>query len=414
MHYNTKHFIFRNKPLNLALALIIAAMIPLCVTGQNDSLQLDFQQYAQTRSEKISRWRRILTDQFIAGNMQEVKRIKNYLVNEFEDDTYLVFFAYELTLLDYWTGDYGQIITLVKKSQPADKTKPGKKIVPGEDQLWFVLVDKTRNSVAMLEFNVLTSGLALPDKEFLSLNLKWMMHDYTDPPLRPDSLNNLADQFLKNNPDSPYEQYVRKNIRVVYKPAKWGFAFEFFSGYGIFTNDLADYYRNNVPVGVAFDISYRRIVLYLRDYIGFSKTRTDIPYPGGTWSSGSQVRVFLPEASLGYVVAENRLIKLAPFAGIGSTDIGPTSNDTKENPDLKETELNFTTTWIAGLSIDLKLNGFRKQGQGQRRASSFGFLRLRYTFAAPQFSWHYDDRYGFMHCFTLGIGAFSRKEKRDY
>jgi hypothetical protein len=189
---------------------------------------------------------------------------------------------------------------------------------------------------------------------------------------------------------------------------------EFFSGYGILTGNLPKTFKNNVPFGIAFDIYYKHIALYLRDYIGFSKTIRDIPYSTGIWEKGSQVRVFLPEASLGYVIADNKAIMLAPFAGIAGTDIGPTQFDVTKEPDLKEAALKYTMTCSFGLNLDLKLGHSKTPLVSTRIEQSFWIIRLRYAYCLTQFDKKYPGYNGNLHYLTIGIGGFGRTMKREY
>jgi len=107
-------------------------------------------------------------------------------------------------------------------------------------------------------------------------------------------------------------------------------AFEFFTGYSVHTGSLKDNYTNNIPIGVAFDICYKKIELYLRDYIGFNKTKKDFSYSIGTFEKGSTTMVFLPEASVGYVTFDNNRFKFSPFVGIGTMDISPPTGKTDD------------------------------------------------------------------------------------
>ncbi len=244
--------------------------------------------------------------------------------------------------------------------------------------------------------------------------LKYIITDELYTEINQDMLNSIADEFLSTYPNSEYEKIVRKHIRYKWSPSKWGFVAEFFTGYGIFTESLESNYTNNIPLGVAFDIYYKNFTLYLRDYIGFSKTKNDIPYDDGLWEKGSQVRVFLPEASLGYVILDNKLIKFAPFAGIASTHIAPTTHDTDNEPSLEKVALDFTTTYTIGFNIDIKLGRSKIPMVSYGPESSYWFLRLRYAFNFPQFENKFDDVNGNMHYLTIGLGGFGSKLKRDY
>jgi len=205
---------------------------------------------------------------------------------------------------------------------------------------------------------------------------------------------------------------VKTYIRYKLVPKNWGMTFEFFSGYGFYTGNLSKSYTNNIPIGVAFDICYKNFELYLRDYIGFNKTKKDIDYSLGTWEKGSNTMVFLPEASLGYVTYNDNRFKVSPFAGIGLMDISPPSNDTKDTPELKEVSLKFTATYIVGINFDIKFGPKRTPVNNPK--TSYGFIRIRYAYNIPEFDKKFDGMSGNMHYITIGYGGMSRGLKREY
>ncbi len=193
-------------------------------------------------------------------------------------------------------------------------------------------------------------------------------------------------------------------------PRDVGIAFEFFSGYSMFSGQLHDYYTNNIPYGVAFDISYKNVELFLRDYIGFNKTQQNRNYSNGIWKKGSKTLVSLPEVSLGYAAYNNDRFKLSPFAGIGSMKISPTTYDTNESPELKEFSLAYTTTYILGFNFDVKFKS--KTKAGIKPSKTCGFIRIRYGYSFPRFEKKYDIT-GTMQYITIGFGAMGRGLKRN-
>jgi len=225
-----------------------------------------------------------------------------------------------------------------------------------------------------------------------------------------DTLNIQADRFLEAYPDTEYRDFTKKHIRFRLVPKNWGMAIEFFSGYGIFTGTLSNNYTNNVPLGVAFDICYKRFELYLRDYIGFNSTKKDFVYSTGVYEKGSSTIVFIPEASLGFVALDNDRFKLAPFAGIGGLYICPPFGKTDEEPELDEVSIS-AFTYNLGVSFDIK---FGKKGYLFCPKSSYRFLRVRYGYSIPNFAKKYDEISGGTHYITIGFGGFSRGLKREY
>jgi hypothetical protein len=200
---------------------------------------------------------------------------------------------------------------------------------------------------------------------------------------------------------------VKKKIK--YTPPKWGCALAISSGYGIFTDDLVKTYRYMVPIVADFDIYYKRLAFYLRDYIGISETIRDVTYSGGIWAKGSRVDVIHPEASLGYILIFNKVITFAPFAGIGATEIGPTEDDLNKEPGLKQVQLEFTTTYSLGLNLDFKFIPSKTSAVLYGLEWSYVFIKLKYSYNITQFDNKYPGFGGNFHTLTLGIGVFGGK-----
>ena len=250
------------------------------------------------------------------------------------------------------------------------------------------------------------------EKDFLLLHLDHLLIEYEKDEISQDSLNSYSDIFLEKYPNSSFYSLVKEHIRFVVKPSDWGFAFEFFTGYGVFTDQLYENFDNNVPFGIAFDVQYKNYVLYLRNYIGFGKTSRDIDFNGSTWNSGDQTRIFLPEASLGFELINNNLLKFTPFVGISSTNVAPTEYDIERNEEYENVGLDFTTTYSMGLNLDLKM---RKSSSGivARNESGEWIIRLRYSFNQPQFEKSYTGFSGNIHYITIGFTGFARRLKRS-
>jgi len=161
-------------------------------------------------------------------------------------------------------------------------------------------------------------------------------------------------------------------------------------------------------LGVAFDICFKRFELYLRDYIGFNKTKVDLDYSLGTYPKGSSAMVFLPEASIGYAALDRDRFKLAPFVGFGGIHICPPLGKTDKEPELDEVSV---SAWMCniGTNFDLK---FGKKGYSFRPKASYGFLRIRYSFCLA--IKRNEGIIGNTHYITVGLGGFSRGLKREY
>ncbi len=391
--------------------LAVAACAPFVARAQDRDVKGEILNYTDSTSDVIAKGRGLLTEKFMADDLVKVSQIKDYLKASNASKDYVVFYPTEYSLILYWTKDYKELMERIDK-QDSIFSAQYKKVLPRNDLLLSKLASKTSEQKQRVLGFIDAADLGEVNKDFLKLNLENTIA-HTGGAWSRDTLNRMADDFLSKHPGSKYDGYVRKKIRykVTYD---WGLGFEFFSGFGFFTGSLGKNYANSVPIGIAFDIQYRNWVLYLRDYIGFSKTKSDMSFNGGIWSANSQARVFLPEASIGYVITDSRLLKLAPFLGISSMDIGPTSSDQTAQPSLKNADMGFSRTYTFGFNADIKLSKSRTTRKTGRAKNDFLMIRVRYAYNMPQFQNAYPGVTGDFHSITIGIGSFERRSKRKY
>lgn len=378
--------------------------------AQQDSLQQEIIYYPSSKSQIISSGRSLLLDRFMEGDLGKVKEVRNYLVNEVQNEDYLALYPIEYWLLLYWSGEYEKLLTHITGFDQAAMERVEQQIKPSYDMLYTKLSGKTLLNLREVKAKIDNAQVQEVDKDFLLLFLEYLLSNPDDPLKEQQRINQLADEFLTSHPGSEYENYIRENLRFKFVPSNWGLAFEFFSGYGLFTGNLSDEFKNNIPIGIAFDIEYKKLTLYLRNYIGFSFTKKEQPHNTGVWKEDSQVRVYLPEATFGYSILDNNRLKVSPFAGIASTSISPTDYDIQKDPDIEDAGLDFTTTYTAGLNVDFKLNWNTGLLTLDDSKHSYWFVRLRYGFSAPQFGEGYS---GNMHYLTLGLGGLGRGSKRQ-
>jgi len=364
-----------------------------------------------TRSELISKNRMALLDNLIAGKTEKVIRLNYFLTNTLSDVHYFALYPVEEFLIQYQTGQFKAVLRSVVNFD-STRMSMRTKIPPANDDLDNKLHELTANIYTIILDSIQRSLIPGEDKEFLSLLLASLCAD--EKKFSQDTLNLMADHFLARFPRSNYSLFTRQYLRFEYIPANWGYAFELFSGYGFLTPQLSEHFTNYIPLGFSIDVYFRNFVLFLRAYAGFSYTRHEFGTGNDVWSEHSQVRVFLPEASVGYIFHNDKYFRLAPFVGIGSCDIGPTSYDKKNNSALEKYELSFTTTYIAGFNTEFKLGKLRSEMTAKGKKQSFIFIRLRYTYAHPMFWKYYEGYGGSLNCITLGFGMMTRKIKRVY
>lgn len=390
--------------------LLNCLLLTLFVNAQEEDLEQEILNYSESKSQIISNGRMLLLDSFMEGNIPKVRKIKDYLVNDIEDRDYVVLYPSEEWMLLYWTEEYYGLMDSVLEFSDEDYSELQRKILPLQDNLYLKLMEKSMDSIEILESRIIESSLEEEEKDFLILHLNYMVSGALLNVISQEDINEMAEIYLDKYSAGKYQEYVRNNIRYRFKSSDWGFGVEFFSGFGMFTGELGDQYNNHAPLGVAFDLEYKNFTLFLRNYIGFSKTLKDREYDQGVWEKGAAILVYLPEASIGYAVIENDKLKVSPFAGIGAAAVSPITADIEENPDLEDLQVGFSAAYTLGLNLNMKLGW--ETGTIIPNEKTYWYVRLRYGYTMPAFN-DYPGYDGNVHTITLGIGGILRGVKRD-
>ena len=364
------------------------------------------------KSEKINKAREQLLNYVLEIDLDGIKAVENQLENDLTSKNFVTLYFGEKNLINYWTNDYSSIRKEILSIDSIYLDSVNRLIPPEPSYLFLKLVEKSINRYEILVAEIDQSSLPNEEKEFLKLELRKLLQNRDNPAPEIDGINDIADVFLLSYPNSDYRKYVNERLIFRKKLNDWGLAVEFFSGYGRFQGGLANKFSHNVPFGVAFDITYKNISLYLRDYIGFSRTKQNDIYDGVLWESGSQARVFIPEASIGYPIINNRIISLSPFFGVGGVGVFPTSADQLKNPDLNDAGTSFNFTWTPGLNLDIKFKSDKEPVYKFDPRGDYLFIRLRYAYLNPKINQELPGFDGVMHQFTVGFGLNSRGSKR--
>ena len=230
-----------------------------------------------------------------------------------------------------------------------------------------------------------------------------------------DTVNkqNGYSQKAGSQPDS--SEIIQTNQIEYYEYKDWSWSMEFFAGYEFYTGELKSSFRDNVPVGLAFDLGFKDLVFDFRGNSGTGKTQKDLYINGRQWSEGENIESGLLEMTLGFKIFESRMIKITPFGGISFDFILPPEDDIENNPQLKDVGLESTTTYTLGINLDYKLvSTLFPYNSKTKIERNYWYLRLRYGYNMPQFSENYSGFSGNFHYITLGIGVWKRgvKERR--
>jgi len=394
--------------------IIISLLLLSSFSGmaQTDMLRNEILNYTDSNAVYIQNGRKMLIEKLINGDINKVRQLKDALLLN-ENGKYLVFYPYETRLLLYYLGEYDELQYYINSYDDNTVKQMELKIKPPADNLQSTVLATVRKNKTNIESDIQTHVDNAENRDFLTMNLHYLIYgkEYSD--VTRESLNTDADVFLKNHPDSKYVDYTRQYIRYKFATSKWGYGFEFFSGYGLATGNLYNSFHGHVPIGVAFDVLYKNWTLYLRDYIGIGTTHRDISVHGTVWPSATKANTMVPEATLGYMLPIKSRLHISPFAGVGGLLLSPTESQKSESYYKQVGELdNFA--WITGVNMDIKL-GKNKGNYAivSYNEEAFWFLRIRYGYVMSNINKLYPGLSGNMHYLTIGIGGQGRRVKRD-
>jgi hypothetical protein len=395
--------------------IILSVLFLIFQSGfaQSDALLQEIEQAdVDSTAILITKARLLLVNKFLKDDISKTAEIENYISKKLSNAAYIGLYPQEQWLVKYWTKDYINLIKNVKESDSSNILLSSK-TQPKSDNLNQVLQEKSFLHKQEIITAIQNTALSDHDKDFLSMHFKFCLFSLENAEITQDTLNELADNFIKKYPNSELISYIRQNIRYEMKDLNWGYGGEYFSGYGFFSGQLNSHFTDFFIWGFGLEGSFKKVILNFRGNIGYSFTRYDYTKSNtSTWTQNSGVLVYAPELCLGYVVHEQKHTKLTPFIGVSAVDITPTTLDALENEDVYKYELAYTPAYMVGVNADFKFKLSWSDVSTHNSGENY-FIRFRYACYLPQFSSKYSGFDGTMHTFTIGFGAFGKDRKRD-
>ncbi len=192
----------------------------------------------------------------------------------------------------------------------------------------------------------------------------------------------------------------------VSKNRKWQLNGTFFIGGNFFTKDIQRNYANQFAMGISFDIYYKKILLSVRDQIGFGKTNKEFIDEDIILPRKSKFRSYLLGADIGLVVINNERRKFIPFVGIYTFSAGQPLFKKTTTPHSSNFGSPFTLTYSFGFNYDMKLRHAEwKMIDGYlEKVSDYKFIRIKNAFYLPQFQTNRPGFAGEIYCITLEYG----------
>jgi len=398
------------------LLVFLFFFVPFYTFGQVDSIEIEIMQFPSSKSEIISKSRRLLIEKFLMDDYQKMKEIKDYLKYKIEDKDNISFSVREYWFILYWTQEFDELLSNIEKNISLIDFNQMNTIdieeVPFSDQLFDNLLVKSIESKNLLEILINNSQLNQEEMDFLKLHLNYCLSYQLNQKILQDSLNIQGDKFILKYPTSPYRPFVKKVIQYKEKVSDFSFGYDFFIGYGAFRGDISNSFVNHAPFGFSMDMNYKNIYLNFGCTLGVAKLKQDIVYQGITWEKEKKADIFYPQASLGYTFFGKSKINLSPNVGVYSLILTPTYEDMSNNPPLENLYFQSDLSLLLGLSICYNPKSYIQSKRYLRDILFQGFIKLKYTYYQSGFKSGIYNLNGDMHTICLSFGGLMKRVYR--
>lgn len=367
-----------------------------------------------TKSDEISKSRRVLLDKFLEKNRIGIILEMDRLMM-LDDKDYLTLYPLEFWLLSYWLQDYKPILSSVKENNTDSLHTDGTiKIPPQRDYLTVKLLEKSKEERNEILSRLKAAELSEEEKRFLSMHLDYLLEDHTSRGSDQEKLNQLADNFLNDYPGSEYAGFTKKFIRIKYTVSDDGYVLSFFSGKFLFTGNLTDYYKQPTLLGLSFEGFKNRWVYQLNLTFGFCKTKKDMPGKNEVWPQGSKALGGNVDLAVGRQIVNNKIFTITPLAGLGIFGLDPNTN---KEPEYKGGGIKTNIAGRIGFVADIKLSAEELPRGGfyhYYMSSTVPSIRVGYDYILTPLKNSFITYSGTVHRIIVGIGISQRKVQRVY
>ena len=199
---------------------------------------------------------------------------------------------------------------------------------------------------------------------------------------------NYIENELNNEVSNEVPEFKKRNI---------GHGLFLGANTGTFTSGLSGHFTPYQSCVLGFNVNYKNSVLFFNSYMGGS--RVIKPYYGmGNWNKGQHTDIAIIDLSYGYYFINNQKLKLAPFAGLGITElVSRPANEFTEVSRLLDNSLLF------GINCDYNLRravNFIPSTINEAKILTEINLRTRLFFTKPNYS---DNLKGYTVNMSLGL-----------
>jgi len=301
------------------------------------------------KHEIISKSRQLLLQDFKAGNKDEVNRTLRYLATEIDDEYHTSLWPPEQLLFAYWLGHYSDIILSGQMRPNAVRYERG-----GVHPSDYVLFIALRNTIKENDYEAIISDFKsmhfTPDvNEYLTLLLSSLLEMESD-----DKINEKADRFINDYPDSPLLDATKKYISTKMKRSDWAFDMQMGGGYHWASGTITDRLTQAGGIVMGLNLMYKKMIFGLSIIPSFGRTKQDIPLPNGyEYPQNLGIDITKFTLTLGYTVWNHKRFSLSPFAGVSFNSFGNLSDEEKKDyPEWENFKIETSKSPVFGFDFD--------------------------------------------------------------
>jgi len=367
--------------------------------------------------ETINRTRTLLLEAFVQNDREKVQEIRQFLSENFDENSFVTLFPFEQVLLLAWLNDFEEMLQHIK-IYDTSMAQIQRKIMPDfANNFYGVIVGRVEQEFETILDNLQASHLTQEQKDFSAIYLRYFFIPFTDPPRHFFGVSEEVDAILREvNTDTrefiatfPHSEYISLFHSFELEPFDWGFGFGIGGGYSAKTGDFSNFFTNRGAAEMFIDITYKRFIATVGFSGVFGRSREDIHLSNGLiFPKDTSVDISTPYLTFGYRFFENKRIIVMPMVGVGAGFIRPgTPASRNDNPALRELNHTFLTTSI-GIATDIRLGSMRRMPGQNFPQPSFFAIRLKYKFSYSTWGQPPIHFNGNVHTITASFYMFGR------
>jgi hypothetical protein len=310
-----------------------------------------------SKSDIISKSRRLLVRDFNEKNKNGVGETLHYLTTQVDDEYHLSLWNYERCLLMYWLGDYSDILLTVQFAAQDTTTNKYLSVHPSDHFLGTTLI----NGIKDLYYDEIVADyesmhFSQDTNDFLNLFLNYLLDKISI-----DKRNRLTDKFVNDYPDSPLVEASKKFISYKFTTKDFGFGMDMGGGTHFASGLVTDWISQRGGMILGINFYYKKFNIGFLVIPSLGKVLQDIPLKqnGKIWPAGENIGVNKASIIGGMKVWEYKRIALSPFAGVSFNSSGYSDQEIKNNPELKDINFKTSVTPVVGFDLDFRLNEIR-------------------------------------------------------